>query len=132
MTPGVAAAEVDDDDGVGAFRAGVGDVGDALARGRQGRGEVEADVVEVLRLSVSFVCFGGSMERVRRTEVEGAASGEKTIVVIILLFFKSTPTSFGPPYDAGTIVPFGVAARPVSRIHKRSAGSTTTDCTPMR
>ena len=48
VAPGGAGAEVDGHERVGAFGAGVGDVGDALARGGEGGVEVEADVVQVL------------------------------------------------------------------------------------
>jgi len=48
VAPRGAGAEVDDDEAVAAFGAGVGDVGDSLARGGDVRPEVETDVVEVL------------------------------------------------------------------------------------
>lgn len=48
MAPGVAGAEIDGDEAVAAFGAGVGHVGDALAGGGKGGTEVEAHVVDVL------------------------------------------------------------------------------------
>lgn len=48
VAPGQAGAEVEGYEAVAAFGAGVGDVGDAEAGGREVRAEVEADVVEVL------------------------------------------------------------------------------------
>ena len=66
------------------------------------------------------------------TESAGAAVGSKTMVWKIWSVVRSMPISLGPPYAAGTMVPLSVAARPVSRIQRRSAGSMTTLWTPMR
>ena len=48
VAPGLAGAEVDGDEAVAAFGAGVSHVGDALARGGEMGAEVEAHVVDVL------------------------------------------------------------------------------------
>ena len=61
------------------------------------------------------------------TESGGAAVGEKIIVLKMVSLSRLTPINFGPPYEAGALVPSGSAARPVSRIQSLSAGSTTTD-----
>lgn len=57
---------------------------------------------------------------------------ENTIVVNIELLVRSIPINFGPPYDDDTEVPFGVVESPESRTQRRSLGSMTTDCTPMK
>ena len=57
MAPGGFGAEVDDDDPIPAFGAGISDVCDALAWSRDAGAKIETDVVEIL-----FVRSGISIE----------------------------------------------------------------------
>src|SRR5438067_1956598 len=59
-----------------------------------------------------------------RYVVGRATSCEKRIFLMTLSAVRSMQTSLGPPYLVGWNI-----GLPVSRIHRRSAGSTTTDCT---
>src|SRR5215475_5725967 len=59
-----------------------------------------------------------------RYEVGRATSCGKRIVLITLSVVRSTQTILGPPYLIGLNI-----GLPLSKIHRRFAGSTTTDCT---
>ena len=125
MAPGFAGTEIDDYERVVAFLRTVRYIGDTLAGGGEARSKVETNIVEVLNVLLGNSCDIGSW--VLRTESDGAAVGEKTMVLKTVSLLRLTPINFGPPYEAGALVPSGSAARPVSRIQSLSAGSMTTD-----